>query len=209
MVLDGMAKLDSQKSNFVVVGAWNPAIIQPEWLRKEFPEVVPETIGIEIIGPPISIRFDIGDFFLEPLNGRLIFSAKEVNEKTLDSISELSNGIADRLMYTPVSAAGCNFCFSLESKEKFCHDGLEEDGNTKDLADILAGSIIVSRSIQHTYSLDDHNVNIFYDHKGNEKALRINFEYQSPQTAMTEASNMLQKNFETALKLSNQLITKT
>ena len=59
-----MAKLEPKKSNYLAVGAWNPAIIQPGWLRKEFPDVVPEMIGIEIIAPSLGVRFDMGDFFL-------------------------------------------------------------------------------------------------------------------------------------------------
>jgi hypothetical protein len=200
-----MAKLDSLRTNYVVVGAWNPAIIQPEWLRKEFPEVVPETIGIEIIGPSIGVRFDLGDFFLEPSSGRLVFSAKEINEKTLLSISELSNGIADRLQYTPISAAGSNFCFPLDSSERFYQDELDNDDQTQDL---FGGVAIVSRSIQHTYSLENHNVNIFYDYKGNERVLRVNFEYLTPKLAMTEAASMLHSNFKTALELVDQLTIK-
>jgi hypothetical protein len=201
-----MAELDPQRSNYVVIGAWNPAIIQPEWLRKEFPEIVPESIGIEIIGPSITVRYDIGNIFLEPSSGRLIFSTKEVNEKTLSSISELSNGIADRLQYTPISAAGCNFCFSLESNERFYQDELD---NNKQILDLFGGVAIVSRSIQHTYSLDNHDINIFYDYKGNERELRFNFDYRTPKTAMRDASNMLQDNFETALKLVQKIIIKT
>lgn len=203
-----MAELESQKSNYLVVGAWNSAIIQPEWLRQEFPDVVPDPIRIEIRGPSLGIRFDIGSFFLEASNGVLIFSPKKVDKETLNSISELSNGIANRLQYTPISAAGCNFIFSLDNTENFYQDELDSDDQPKDLSDILMVSNIVSQSVQHTYSLDNHNVNIFYDYKGNERTLRINFDYQTPKVAMIEASNMLESNFETALKISQELIIK-
>lgn len=203
-----MAELESQKSNYLVVGAWNPAIIQPEWLRQEFPDVVPDPIKVEIRAPSLGIRFDIGGFFLEASNGMLIFSPKKVDKETLNSISELSNGIANRLQYTPISAAGCNFSFSLDSTEKFYQDKLDSSDQPKDLSAILKVSNIVSQSVQHTYSLDNHNVNIFYDYKGNERSLRINFDYQNPKVAMIEASDMLENNFETALDLSKELIIK-
>lgn len=206
-IYNNMAKIIADKSHFIVVGAWNPAILQADWLTNEFPEITPSPLCVEIEVQTNNIRFDFSDFYLLPSNNRLVFIPKNnVDDTVLSRISILAKGIYDRLKFTPLGAVGSNFFFQLEKNEVFTSSEIEREPVIKNLPDKLANASIISRSIKHTLSESDFNTNIMYDIVGVERSLLINFEYQNSQNIMDIATNSLIDNFGCAIKLANNLV---
>jgi hypothetical protein len=202
-----MSKIIPELCNFITIGAWNPAIIQPNWLKKYFPEI-PDTCNIEIasVGVASAFRMSYPKFSIDPNNGRLVFIPKEMSEDLMVYISRLSMGIQTKLEHTPIFASGSNFAFQLIGEESFTLDEIEKDQQIAGLyKDFKEQGNIVSRSIMHTFSLKDYSVNIYYDYKGRDKMLRINFDYHGA-NPMKRSAEGLVNNYKYSLKLSEKLI---
>ena len=204
-----MSKLLPEESNFIVIGAWNPAILQPEWLKREFPSLIPDKFDIQgIIGPPFSYRMDFEKIILDPHGGRLLFIPKKPDEETLRYITELSIGIQEKLQHTPIVAAGSNFVFKLDESEFFTLEELESNEQILGIYPFLKDLQLVAKSIRHAFSAEDHTININYDHQGSIRFLRINYNYQQPPDQMKKAAGSLIENFKHAQTISKKLIKK-
>lgn len=201
-----MCKNIAEQSNFIAIGAWNPAIIQPHWLRKYFSDKIPETCQLEItsVGISSAFRMSYPKVFIDPNNGRLVFIPKDFSEETFTYISELSLSVYSKLEHTPVLAAGSNFVFQLEIGEIFAIDESESD-----ISNLYYGFIeqnqIVSKLIRHTLSTKDCSINITYDYLGNDRFLRINFDYQGVDP-LKRAAERIVSDYKTSLELKQQLV---
>ncbi|EGW20627.1 hypothetical protein [Methylobacter tundripaludum] len=204
-----MAKIIADRSQFIVIGAWNPAILQGEWLTKEFPDITPSPLNVEIDIQTNNIRFDFDDFYLSPSSNRLAFIPKnDLNENTLSRMSVLAKGIYQRLVFTPISAAGSNFFFQLDKDEEFSSEEVEKVPVIKNLPNNLVDASLTFRSIKHTLSKSDFNTNIIYEIKGQERSLIINFEHSNSQNIMEKAAEFLIDNFNCANNLAESLIVR-
>jgi hypothetical protein len=202
-----MSILIPEQCSLVIIGAWNPAIIQPAWLKKQFPTQIPDRFRLQVgagVGP--SIRIDFEDFIIDPSGGRLVFVPKKLDEVILSRIVELSNGIQERLLHTPILAAGCNFVFTLEANESFSLDEIETDMEIKSLYKGLVGFDLVAKSIGHVFSGEDHTISVNYEFQGTAKSLRLNYDYQAPLNPMKRAADSFIANLHHAEKLSKELI---
>jgi hypothetical protein len=205
-----MSKNLPEQSNFIAIGAWNPAIIQPRWLSKYFSNHIPDTCNIEIasVGVVSAFRMSYPKVSIDPNNGRLVFIPKDLSEENMKYIAELSMGIQSKLEHTPLIAAGSNFVFQLEAGESFTLDEIEPEPQIAGLyKDLKEQGKMVSKSIRHTFSLKDYSVNINYDYAGTDRFLRLNFDYQGA-NSMRLAAEGLVVNFKYSLNLKQQLIRK-
>jgi hypothetical protein len=203
-----------EKSNLVSIGAWNPAILQPNWLRSEFPKIITEdSVGVQVVAGAIySFRMEFKNFFLDPNGGRLVFIPKDLENHTLELISNLAQGIHEKLKHTPISAAGCNFSFKLERDEKFTIDDLEQEDKVKGLYNCFDHDCsLVERGIRHTFAAPDYRININYDYPDEGKIIRINFDYRTPFTPnpMKTAAEKFVENFSKAERIKESLVRKT
>jgi len=199
-----------EQSNFVAIGAWNPAILQPQWLKKHFPKHIPDNCRIEIAssGNASAIRMNYDRVVIDPNNGRLVLMPKVLDEDTMGYISELAKGIYELLEHTPVGAAGCNFVYKLESGESFTVDDIEKDDKIVELYNGLGErGELVSKSIRHTFSLPDCSINVNYDYIGADRILRMNFDYQKTK-AVENAANALVGNYKYSQELVGKLVRK-
>lgn len=206
-----MSKIIPEQSNFIAIGAWNPAIIQPHWLKKQFGERIPDECGVEIVsagGLISAFRLNYKRIVIDPNNGRLVLIPKEDNKEIYQYLSEIALGIQDKLSHTPIIAAGSNFVFKLESNESFTIDEIEKEPDILKLYDNThEKDKIISKSIRHTFGHDNYTINIIYESTKAEKLLKINFDYQK-QSPMKRAAELLVKNYEYALELNAHLVRK-
>jgi hypothetical protein len=99
----------------VIVGRWNPAILQPAWLSKhvfgvEKPgelQFVTE-FSIETFGPP---RFSANGLQFVSTFERLSISPNSIEPEKLKATEDAARKILDALQHTPVQAVGVNFEF--------------------------------------------------------------------------------------------------
>ncbi|MBF0458804.1 MAG: hypothetical protein HQK99_13020 [Nitrospirae bacterium] len=192
-----------EQSSFIVIGSWNPAIINHHWLKKHFPEKIPDAFSLEVPYPTIvSVpRINYEKILIDPNNGRLVITPKVMNEEIFQYISALALGIYELLAHTPIVASGCNFVFKLEQGEYFKIDEIEQDDK---IIDIYEGLTFTGKSVRHTFGLVDCSVNVFYDYVENDKTLRLNFDYKGTRT-VEKATQALVENYKYSLELVDKL----
>jgi hypothetical protein len=204
-----MSKILPEQCNFIAIGAWNPAIIQPQWLKKQFGEKIPDQCNVEIVamGAVSAFRLSFEKFIIDPNNGRLVLIPKDGSEATFSYLAELALGIQEKLPHTPILAAGSNFVFKLDDGETFLINKQNKDADvTNFYHDINDKAKIVSKSTRHTLGLETCSINITYEYS-TEKIIRINFDYQK-YDAMKRAATSLVDNYKYAVELSGRLVEK-
>jgi hypothetical protein len=180
-----MSKLLPEQSNLIIIGSWNPAIIQHQWLKSEFPEwIEKEPTGAYLLQGDIqTLKLDYGDFAVQVNQQNLIFTFSRDDDEILDRVSNLTKGIYGKLKHTPVLAAGCNFVYELAPGECFnVGEGSEE---SKKVEAALEGYLISSRELRYGFSGEDHSVNIRL-HLGASKKLHLNYDYRAPREIVVE-----------------------
>jgi len=186
-----MSVIITEQCNFIIIGAWNPAIIQPGWLKSQFPTIIKgDKFGVElIIGPIATFRFEVNNVLVSPNHDRLIFTPREVNKGLLDFISKISFSIFEKLPHTPVFAAGCNFVYKLDDSESFFISELETHADMSEIYNEMELKELTSKQIRHGFSFSDHNLNIFYNVSGDGKTIHYNFDYPLKNTNLIKKAS--------------------
>ncbi|MEO8019719.1 MAG: hypothetical protein ABI769_18060 [Pseudomonadota bacterium] len=105
------AKLDA--TNVVVLGAWNPAILQPQWVAKQVFGIegdlaVQWEVSFVANAPP---RFTLGDVRFMPAYDRLTLVPQGLDAAQLATCENALRTILTSLPHTPISAFGINYSF--------------------------------------------------------------------------------------------------
>lgn len=108
----------------VVIGKFNPSIIQPFWLAHKglIKDLEAKQAKVEIVHPQLS-RINIGWAFLEVSNDRFEFRSSE--EGYFPALKDLMQGVFTCLPETPVSAVGINHVlhFLISNPDKYYEFG--------------------------------------------------------------------------------------
>ncbi len=112
---DSFMELTIFEANVVVLGAWNPRIITPEWLMKQ--NIVPaepnKGFGIGIGGGGrFEFRFGLAGFSWLVDHDRLVLSGDKGESPTA-----YVRQVMQRLSHTPVHALGFNFKYRQETNQ--------------------------------------------------------------------------------------------
>lgn len=102
--------------SLVILGAWNPALLNPDWITRELFEV-PEgqdvNVALEVpIGSLLSspkITYD-GFVFLANID-KLTITVLDPTEASINRAENMARLVLQKLSYTPVSAFGQNIMF--------------------------------------------------------------------------------------------------
>ena len=202
-----MSKIIPLQCNLIAAGAWNPAIIQPHWLKQQFGEKIQDECSIDVIGNGANfvLRLNYKNFIIDPFNGRLVLTPKNEEKETFQYIVDLALGIRDKLSHTPIISSGSNFAFKLDDAETFRLDEVETDQELQGIySDLNKQGKMVSRSIRHTFGLKDCTINIIYEYEVTQKTIRFNFDYQKP-NPLQRAAEAFGANYTYATELCGQL----
>jgi len=172
-----VARLVIQSSNLVIIGAWNPAIITPIWLRQQFPELFPgDQFQAEFItGPAVAVRFTINNVQIDPSNGRLVLSCGIDDQPTFESLPRLATAISDRLPHTPVAAVGLNFVFEAAQGAPLAVDRFLNEGGQDEFYANLGLTSRIGRQVTHSFALPQSTLNLTYEYKPERTTLMFNF----------------------------------
>lgn len=174
-----MATTENQPS-LVIIGSWNPAILNPDWLaRKIFDK--PENVEMPVImefatKPGMPPRYTIEGIIFVPAMDRLMIYPQIFDDTNLQLVEEKSIKLLSILSHTPVLAFGQNFEFlENEPSEELLNDFNAINGNITDHVDdqkeLITSQIVTSHVIDNGIL---HFTRIFS--KGS-MSLKFNFHY--------------------------------
>lgn len=146
----------------VIAGAWNTAILSPEWvllhgLQRQGEEPVqvlfPVGVGMIFEFP----RYNVGDFSYVVRPDALIVAPPETNGASIAACEDAVARMVDILKHTPVSGLGHNFEFRDEAPSDGCVNGFT--AARQDLVDQMpAGWEAASASISSSFRNPDGSV---------------------------------------------------
>jgi hypothetical protein len=183
-------KLKDTETTLVVLGAWNPSIIRPDWIAREIfnvPKGESESVTMEVaVIPGAPIKFRLRDVFFVPMKNRLVILPVETNEGTLQKIEDITIKILSSLPHTPITGLGENFEYFENSPSQEIQKLMEINDNLAERCEIsfetLSSSITTNLNLGHCklnlsrlFSPDGFNLkfNFHYDCKSSEEAIRV------------------------------------
>lgn len=210
-------KLVPNETCLVVAGAWNPAVVTPEWLLKfglkseaglenRVQAFIPTGVGMVFEFP----RFSLDRFSFVVRPDTLIFYPKESLESQMAEIEFVAGNTVHELTHTPIRGIGHNFEFrDAEPDAQF----LSAFTNSQtDLIDATPNGWTVSTSTVTTaLQVGDSIVNITRYFDGSQLSVRFNFHHQVE--GGVEAVKLLrsqtgERHFFDSYNIARDLITK-
>jgi len=201
-----VSKLDSNSSNIILVGRWNPAIITPDWLRAQFPDFITQTeYDAEFIPTAIpKIRFIVEGLRVAPSSARLTISPDTDSEGVFDRIATLAAGIYTKLPHTPIPAVGHNFFFRLEEGDELAFAEIAPAEMVR-AYDRIGLPALAETEVRHQFPFEKYKLTIGY--RSTARLLMFNYHYDVHTFAETESAiKQLPENFARTLDLSAQLV---
>lgn len=195
--------ITNRSGNIVIVGAWNPAIINPPWLTKEvfdIPEEMDEPVKLEVSTNPLDPpKFTIRDVAFVGRRDRLMIIPSNFTEDNFQSVEDKSRIILDKLSHTPITAFGQNFEYLCETASGDDIDVFDFNDNIEELFGTTNYSL-ESTAIAKTLRLENHALNFTRILSGNILKVRFNFHYEvsSAKDARNQLENSIRENFKLA-----------
>lgn len=194
-------KLLSEKTTLVIAGAWNPAIITPQWIGKNIlniPEGTSFQVGMDlpIQGLGGSPRFTFSDLSYTPTPDTLTFYfSPEHPAKTI----EVARTILETLPHTPIVALGINFSFSVDPGSGELKNSTAWSAAICDLLTDDDSAKIVTQSWQLGLKTLNHLMNVIYQSSAEAATISVNHHYETEGTADRAAQILRQENLYTTL----------
>lgn len=108
----------NQAFNIITVGAWNPAIFSPEWVKNNLATDKEKDVILAIpMQMTMPSRLTVDQVNIYPSTTSLMIDCTEYGEQSRNACSEKLGIIATLLEHTPVSGVGINFRFAFEISE--------------------------------------------------------------------------------------------
>jgi hypothetical protein len=194
-------------TNLVVVGNWNPAILQSEWIVREVIGGDPAGTQVQFEFSPIAgipPRTTIGNVTFVPTNSRLQMHPKSAVDEDLGLVETYTRKILALLLHTPVKAIGENFLFrSVEPPQAV----LNEFPVLQDLTEKLDFDFTVEdREIGLAVRLTDgRRLNMERWLKSN-GAVEFRFNFHYDVSSATQANEVLEHSFVENFKLAKAIV---
>jgi len=172
-------KDQSTYSVFVMVGQWNYAIFNHEWVAKYL--IPNKDLNVEIpLNTFGSMKISTDELSIFVIDGKLNIQILKHSDEVLEKIGDIAMQIADYLPHTPVSAFGINYVFEQDHSGKM--DELFKFEDSGKLATIGGepDSTIITRRIKN----DDYVLTFMI--AKNETNYTCNFNYNFVIKSMVE-----------------------
>jgi hypothetical protein len=162
----------------VIVGSWNVAILNPDWVAQEVFEQ--NQISVEVLFGPGQAGFKLCSEFVQliPSPDRIILSATSADG--IENAERAATRLLERLPVTPVTSIGVNFGF-LEPEpgsDLLSLFDLKDKGPISD-----GGWAIQETSILRALKLDDRTLNLRLTHGNHGVSFHLNFHWNVRSTA--------------------------
>ncbi|MGI2336831.1 MAG: hypothetical protein ACRKGH_09385 [Dehalogenimonas sp.] len=198
-----MIKILKDRTNIVLLGAWNRNIFSPKWLLSNIFVNIRE-LELEIgVQPGLPNRLIGEEIVLIPQNTKLIIAPQTYNDTVLLRLQSIAKKILETLQHTPVSAVGLNFVFqitepSLEIINKFPSDLFGEVFTDSDLT-------IKTREYKWQALFEDRIINLSINLDDSGIIVEVNFHKNV--SSASEASSAIDDNLLRFKSIALKLLT--
>lgn len=210
-----MSKFLLNEATYVVVGAWNLAILNPRWIASEILKLPEGTqFPIEMaIGPSISLKANISDLFIVPGSDRIIVNPSKEDKALFKLADKVVNDLYATLPYTPITAIGYNFVYELEEDEAFAIAMNFDAAQYGDVFKTFGAAAGSASMVQHSLALyEDAYVvlNLVQKIEVRKKVVSMNYHYQinNDKEKVKHSLNKFLSNYEHSQTVISKLIKK-
>lgn len=188
-------ELIPNETTLVIAGAWNPAILSPDWIlrhglnRTEPEQRVQVTIpaGPNVFDPP-RYTLDVLTYVVQP--NALVLALTEQSQSNLDLLENVAARTVGELRHTPVTGVGHNF----EYREQEPSEGhlAVFTQSTSDIADVIpTGWNSGATSIHSSFKNGDETVFMNIQRKFDGGVLTVKFNFHHPITSHHQLLSVL------------------
>ncbi len=132
-------KAQVENWSLVLVGAWNTAILTPDWLTKHLGITGPVQIEFPIGNPLMPLRYTFNGVHLVVVRDRIVLAPSADDADVLSRMESFSRSILTVLTHTPLTGIGINF----EFVEAVPSDEVKKLFKSPDLARIADADLVV------------------------------------------------------------------
>lgn len=205
-------KLLSDQTTLVLAGAWNPAILQPNWIARHILQL-PAGNAFQVsmllpvqgqAGPP---RFSFEGLSITAAQDVVMFHLVPEDPGMVAKSFEVAKCILEMLPHTPVAALGVNFAYAVDPNEGQLRTTVEWAESVSDLLVDDPEALVANRQWQVGINALGHMVNVTYRADAQGGTININHHYEVEGSASKAAEHLAVTNlFEQLLGMSNKLV---
>lgn len=207
-------QLVAEQTSLVIAGAWNAAILTPEWVLKHaLGREGEEQIQVFFpAGPRVAIdapRFVLKDFNYSVRPDSLVIALPDASPEMYSIAQEAVARMLDILAHTPVGGVGHNFVF--RDDEPSVKDLQVFSDARRDLGDHMPAELRAAASTLSTsYERDDGGFVVNITRAFDGSALSVSFNFHHPIESVDQAKAVLRGDgfgkMEDNLRLSQELL---
>jgi len=208
-----ICKLILERTSAVVLGAWNTAILSPQWLKSEILQL-PSEMPMEVdlaIGPTSQYRATVNNLSISPASDKFIIIPLRQEKEVFQSADGIINRLYETLPYTPIVAIGYNFLFELNNGEKLIAN---PEGNVKALESLyssLRATVIPSSVLQQSVMIEEFmymTLNLSFIKDKDKSIISMNYHYQADgkPEVIKESLNKFHVFYEYSLSLIDKFL---
>lgn len=176
-----ISKFILKDATCVIVGSWNLAILNPDWLSNTLFELPEGTeIPVEVsVGPFTVFKANIKDLFIVPKPNKLVVNPAREDDKLFELADQMVLKLYDLLPYTPVEAIGHNFTYELDDSEKFSIGSGFVSSGYEDIYKTIGASPGADSRLQHSVLLKEGTaLNLAFIQSQETRAIHMNYHYE-------------------------------
>src|SRR5262245_61886273 len=99
----------------VIVGSWNVAILNPEWVGREVLEVPNVEMELLFGNMRPSLRISSPQVSVIPTSMQVVINPRHATDESLQAAERAAIILLDKLRVTPITAIGINFAYNEEA----------------------------------------------------------------------------------------------
>ena len=199
-----MQLIDTETS-LVILGNWNPAILQPDWLVRHGFDTEAE-LAVQLEFSPIAgipPRFTIEGLRILATNDHVLLNPEQTTVHFLELTENVGRSMLHRLSHTPIRAFGQNFQFSEENVS-------QDFARLFDISDNLAEQLNFPIDVRDTtlissYGIGETTLNFTRKLLADGTA-RLNFNFHYDVTSASNARELLEGSFVQNFEKTNQIV---
>jgi hypothetical protein len=205
-------QLQSDKTSLVIAGAWNPAILTPNWIAQNALGFAPNhefTVGVKMligeVGAPQRLTFESLSLSVSPT--AVTFFLEPGNAKQVEKSFGVALKIVKLLPHTPIFGVGINFVFATQTMSaQITKTFAAHDAVLSKLPAAEEEAQIVQQSWQATVSLTDHLANVNCARAGEQIEVALNHHFNVTSATGAAATIETAGLYDNLLALSKALI---